>query len=52
MTGGLRAGAKVNVIFAKTGRITGWDVYTVGHGKTALREGCKIGRAKKQKRCP
>ena len=52
LTGGLRAGAKVNIVFAKSGRITGWDVYTVGHGKTALREGCKIGRAKKQKPCP
>jgi PKD repeat protein len=50
--GGLRAGAKVNIIFAKRGRITGWDVYTVGHGRTTLREGCKIGRAKKQKPCP
>jgi PKD repeat protein len=52
LTGSLRAGAKVNILFTKTGRITGWDVYTVGHGKTVLREGCKIGRAKKQKRCP
>jgi PKD repeat protein len=52
LTGSLRAGAKVNIVFAKSGRLTGWDVYTVGHGKTALREGCKIGRAKKQKRCP
>jgi PKD repeat protein len=52
LTGGLRAGARVNIVFTKTGRITGWDVYTVGHGKTSLREGCKIGRAKKQKRCP
>jgi PKD repeat protein len=52
LTGGLSAGAKVNIVFTKPGRITGWDVYTVGHGKTALREGCKLGRAKKQKRCP
>jgi PKD repeat protein len=52
MTGNLRAGTKINVIFSKPGRITGWDVITVKPGKTALREGCKIGRAKKQKRCP
>jgi large repetitive protein len=52
LTGSLRAGAKINIIFARTGRITGWDVYTIGHGKTALREGCKPSGAKKQKRCP
>jgi len=49
---GLRAGAKINIVFTKPGRLTGWDVITVKPGKTALREGCKIGRAKKQKRCP
>jgi PKD repeat protein len=52
LTGGLSAGAKVNILFTKTGRITGWDVYSVGHGKTSLREGCKPPGAKKQKRCP
>jgi PKD repeat protein len=52
LTGGLSAGAKVNIVFTKTGRITGWDVYSVGHGKTSLREGCKPRGAKKQKRCP
>ena len=52
LKGNLRAGAKINIIFARTGRITGWDVYTVGRGKTALREGCKPSGAKKQKRCP
>jgi PKD repeat protein len=48
----LHAGAKVNIIFARAGRITGWDVITVRGGKTALREGCKPRGAKKQKRCP
>jgi hypothetical protein len=52
LAGGLRAGAKINIVFTKPGRMTGWDVITVKPGKTALREGCKIGRAKKQKRCP
>jgi hypothetical protein len=52
LAGGLRAGAKINIVFTKPGRLTGWDVITVKPGKTALREGCKIGRAKKQKRCP
>jgi PKD domain-containing protein len=52
LTGNLRAGAKVNIVFTRTGRITGWDVYTVGRGKTSLREGCKPSGAKKQKRCP
>jgi hypothetical protein len=52
LKGSLYAGAKINVIFAKTGRITGWDVITVKRGKTSLRQGCKIGRAKQQKRCP
>jgi hypothetical protein len=48
----LHAGAKVNIIFARAGRITGWDVITVRGGKTSLREGCKPRGAKKQKRCP
>ena len=48
----LYAGAKINIIFTKAGRITGWDVYSVGRGKTSLREGCKPRGAKKQKRCP
>jgi hypothetical protein len=52
LRGSLHAGAKINIVFAKTGRITGWDVITVRPGKTALREGCKLGQAKKQKRCP
>jgi PKD repeat protein len=52
LTGNLRAGAKINIIFTKTGRLTGWDVYTVGHGKSVLREGCRLPGAKKQKPCP
>jgi PKD repeat protein len=54
VTGSLRAGAKINIIFARPGYITGWDVITVRGGKrrTVLREGCKPSGAKKQKRCP
>jgi PKD repeat protein len=48
----LHAGAKINIIFAKAGRITGWDVITIRGGRTALREGCRPRGAKKQKPCP
>jgi hypothetical protein len=53
LRGGLYAGAKINVVFTKKGRLTGWDVITVRKGSTSLREGCKLlSRQKKQKRCP
>jgi PKD repeat protein len=53
LNGGLRAGAKINVIFAKKGRLTGWDLITVRPGKTSLHEGCKLSsKQRKWKRCP
>jgi PKD repeat protein len=53
LNGSLHAGAKINVVFAKKGRLTGWDVITVRPGKTSLREGCKYSsKQKKWKRCP
>jgi PKD repeat protein len=53
LNGSLHAGAKINVLFAKKGRITGWDVITIRSGKTSLREGCKFSsKQKKWKRCP
>lgn len=52
--GSLRAGVKINIVFSKPGRLTGWDVITVRGDKrrTVLREGCKLPGFKKQKRCP
>jgi PKD repeat protein len=53
LKGSLHAGAKINVVFAKKGRYTGWDVITVRGGKTSLLEGCKLsGKQKRWKRCP
>ena len=53
LNGSLYAGAKINVVFAKKGRFTGWDLITVRPGKTSLREGCKLSsKQKKWKRCP
>jgi hypothetical protein len=53
LNGGLRAGAKINVIFTKKGRYTGWDLITVRPGRTSLHEGCKLSsKQKKWKRCP
>jgi PKD repeat protein len=52
LNGGLYAGAKVNVVFTKNGRYTGWDVITVNRGNTSLNQGCKLAGFKKQKRCP
>jgi PKD repeat protein len=53
LNGSLRAGAKINVIFTKRGRFTGWDLITVHRGQTSLRQGCKLSsKQKKWKRCP
>ena len=54
VTGSLRAGAKINIVYTKPGRMTGWDVVIVRGGKRhiLIREGCKPPGAKKQKRCP
>ncbi len=53
LNGSLHAGAKINVIFAKKGRFTGWDLITVRPGKTSLHEGCKLSsKQKRWKRCP
>ena len=52
----LWGGARINVIFKRSGYITGWDVITIrrtGADRTVIREGCKFSsRQKKQKRCP
>jgi large repetitive protein len=54
VTGSLHAGAKINIVYTKPGRMTGWDVVIVRGGKRhiLIREGCKPPGAKKQKRCP
>jgi len=53
LNGSLRSGAKINVVFAKKGRLTGWDLITVHPGHTSLRQGCKLSsKQKKWKRCP
>jgi hypothetical protein len=53
--GNLRAGAKINVLYATPGRITGWDTITV-RGNTqrvVIKNGCKFtGKQKRWKRCP
>jgi large repetitive protein len=52
----LWGGAKISVIFKRSGYITGWDTITIrrtGKDRTVIREGCKFSSAqKKQKRCP
>jgi PKD repeat protein len=49
----LYSGARINVLFAKKGRLTGWDVITVRPGKTSLHEGCKLSsKQQRWKRCP
>jgi YD repeat-containing protein len=52
----LWGGAKINVIFKRSGYISGWDIITIrrtGKDRTVIREGCKFSSAqKKQKRCP
>ena len=53
LNGSLHAGAKINVLFTKKGRYTGWDLIAVRSGKTSLHEGCKLSsKQRKWKRCP
>jgi PKD repeat protein len=56
LKGRLVGGAKINVIFKRSGHYTGWDVVTIrgsGEDRVVTREGCKLSsKQKKQKRCP
>jgi hypothetical protein len=51
----LNAGARIDIVFRRPGYVTGWDTVKVrgrGEDRVVQLEGCKLGTAKKQKRCP